>query len=121
MSKIFDEELRQISLKEREAGPAKVGDFSGAQLEGQVAGGEAQMVSSNKNKRGSSLARLPDDMLYYMTSFLLIKDVLRLDSAWTVRSERENCWLLVLRQAVGAVASIHFEQGKYFACKRFGA
>ena len=111
----------QISLKEGQAGLAKVGD-SGAQLEGQVAGGETQMVSSNKSKRGSSLARLPGDVLYFMlNSFLRIKDVGRLDSAWTVRSERENCWLLVLRQAVGAVASIHFEQGKYFACKRFGA
>jgi hypothetical protein len=49
------------------------------------------MVSSNKRKRGSSLLRLPDDMLHYMTSFLLIKDLLHLDSAWTVRSERENC------------------------------
>ena len=92
MPEIFNEEIRQIFLKEGQAGLAKVGDFSGAQkFEGQVAGGEAQMVSSNKSKRGSSLVRVPDDMLHYMTSFLLIKDLLRLDSAWTVRSERENC------------------------------
>ena len=41
-------ELCQRSLKEKDAGLAKV--FSGAQLKGQEAGGESQMVSSNKSK-----------------------------------------------------------------------
>ena len=104
--------MHEMSLKEEEGGLAKVGDFSRVQLRGPQAGGEAQVVSSCNKKRGSSLARLPDDVLHYMLiSFLLIKDVLRLDSAWTVRSEREKCWLPVLHKFFGR-SPVLFETSK---------
>ena len=80
MAEMLNEEICEIILNEGEAGLAKVSDFSKIKLEGKEGGGEAQMVSSSKSKQGSSLARLPDDMLHYiLTSFLLFKDLLRLD------------------------------------------
>ena len=50
--------MHEMSLKGEEGGLAKVGDFSRVQLGGPQAGGEAQVVSSCNNKRGSSLTRL---------------------------------------------------------------
>ena len=67
MSKIFNEELRQMILKEKDAGLAKVGDFSGAQLEGQEGGGEAQLVSSSKSAPPAELTKAEFDALLMQT------------------------------------------------------
>ena len=67
---------------------------------------------TNKSNRGSSLSLLPCDVLHYiLTSFAHIKDVLRLDSAWTVRGERESCWLPALCKLFGRCAAL-LETGK---------
>ena len=68
--------------------------------------------TASKIKRGSSLALLPCDVIHYiLSSFVHIKDVICLDSSWTVRGERENCWLPVLHKLFGRSAAL-LETGK---------
>ena len=87
----------------------------GLGVEGASLGGGKRLrknKEASKIKRGSSLALLPCDVLHYiLSSYVHIKDVIRLDSSWTVHGERENCWLPALRKLFGRSAAL-LETGK---------
>ena len=88
--------------------------LQGAQAEAQAQAeieAETKPASTPPTKL-SRLGALPTDALRLALSFLDVRGLARLDSAWTCAREREHHWLAALRAAAARCGSIKWRPSR---------